>query len=270
VGPVQFATNGRVRIAFSQRGPRSAPPLLMIRGLARTSRHWGTILDELEPSFRLVLIDNRGVGNSGVPLLPFSTRTMADDARSVLDALGIARAHVFGVSLGGMIAQQLAVRSPSRVDRLVLGCTRPGGASNVPVPAKTALTLLAALRHPLERAVRESARLVLGEEFIRDNADIIDEWVRIAEDQPPSRRAVLAQILAAVGHDASRELQRLAHPTLVVTGDADRLINPENSRRLAATIPGAELRVLGGAGHDFPTERASETAGLLREFLLAR
>jgi len=242
----------------------------MIRGLARTSRHWGSILTELEQSFRLVLVDNRGVGNSGAPLLPFSTRTMAEDARAVLDAVGVARAHVFGVSLGGMIAQQLALRSPTRVDRLVLGCTRPGGAANVPVPARTAVALLAAMRLPLERAVRESARLVLGREFMRDNAQVVEEWVRIAEEQPPSRLAVLGQVLAAVRHDASRGLGRLTHPTLVVTGDADRLIDPENSRRLAATIPDAELRVLAGAGHDFPTERPKETAALLRDFLLVR
>jgi 3-oxoadipate enol-lactonase len=242
----------------------------MIRGLARTSRHWGVILEELETSFRLVLIDNRGVGNSDVPLLPFSTRGMARDAIAVLDALGIERAHVFGVSLGGMIAQQVALDDPARVDRLVLGCTRPGGSLNVPVPTRTAVALLAAMRLPLERAVRESARLVLGDEFIRDNGEVIDEWVRIARQQPPSRRSVLAQVLAAVHHDATHGLGRLAPPTLVLTGDADRLIDPENSRRLARVIPGAELRVLAGAGHDFPTERPKETAALLREFLLAR
>lgn len=265
---VQYLNRRGHRIAYAVRGAPEAPPLLMIRGLARTSRHWGAVLEELEPSFRLVLIDNRGIGKSGVPLLPFSTADMADDAAALLDWLDLDRASVLGVSLGGMIAQELALRHGDRVSRLVLGCTRAGGGTGTPLDWRTALRLVAPMRFPPERAIRETAALILSPDFQRESPQVVDEWVQIARELPPSRRGVLYQLFAAARHDASARLGRLRMPTLVVTGDADVLIHADNSAHLARVIPGARLATLPGAGHDFPTERPRETARLVREFCL--
>ncbi len=265
---VQYAQRGRHRIAYSLRGGEGLPPLLMIRGLGRTSRHWGRIVHELERTFRLVLLDNRGVGRSGVPLVPFTTRDMADDAAWVLDTLGVARAHVLGISLGGMIAQELALGHSDRVSRLILGCTTPGRRSGKGVRPGRVLELVAPMRLPPERAIRETARLILSESFLAREPEVVDEWVEIARQVPPSRRGVLYQLLAAARHEAGDRLARIRMPTLVITGDADRLIDAENSARLARAIPGARLAVLPGAGHDFPTEQPEATAQLISEFCL--
>lgn len=265
---MQYVSRGRHRIAYALRGDPASPPLLMLRGLGRTSRHWGRILHELERSFRLVLIDNRGIGRSAVPLLPFSTRTMALDAIHVLDTLGISSAHVLGISLGGMIAQELALAEPTRVSKLVLGCTRSGGGSGPRMPVATAVALVAPMRLPAPDAIRETARLILSEPFLREHPEVVVEWQSIARELPPKRRGVLFQLLAAARHDTSRRLARLTMPTLIVTGDADRLIAPASSEHLAREIPGAQLQLLRGAGHDFPTEQPRETAALVRQFCL--
>lgn len=262
-----LTTGAPVSLYYELRGDAGAPPLLLIRGLARTHEHWLELTPLLARSFRLVLLDNRGVGRSSVPRPPYSTAQMADDAARVLDAAGLERAHVFGVSLGGMIAQELALRHPARVERLVLGCTTAGRRAGHPVSLRAALTLLGALRFDAERAVAHTAPLVASPAFLARRPDIIETWQRLARERPPTRAGVLGQLLAAGAHDTVARLGRVRAPTLVLTGDADRLISPENSRYLARAIPGARLELLPGAGHDFTTERPAESTALLEGFL---
>jgi 3-oxoadipate enol-lactonase len=261
--------NRGCRLFWERDGNAGAPPLLLVRGLGRSSRFWGKARERLGESFHLVVTDNRGVGRSGATWPPYTTRLLADDQAAVLDAAGVERAHVFGISLGGMIAQQLAIRHPQRVDRLVLGCTTPGGPHAVRFPRGGVRDLLRAAVAPLDRAVRVTAPRALSAEALEKHPEIVDEWIAIARSEPRRRRGLLGQLFAAGRHDAWDDLPRISAPTLVVTGDADRLILADNSRRIAERIPRARLRILEGAGHDFPTERPDETAALLREFLLA-
>lgn len=268
---LRFAHNGPVRLAHYERGVPDRPPLLLIRGLARTAEHWSpAFLQELDPHFRLLLMDNRGIGRSSVPRPPYRTRDMADDACAVLDAFGVDRAHVFGISLGGMIAQELALRHPSRIDRLVLGCTRGGGKLSPRMSVRSALGLVWPMRLPVEEAVRATAKVVLSERFYREHPEVVDDWVRLVHEYPPKKRGVIGQLLAGARHDASQRLKNLRIPTLVLTGDADLLIDAENSRRLARALPDARLEILSGAGHDFPTEEPSLTARAVTEFLSQR
>mgnify|MGYP003478046285 FL=1 len=243
---VEYVNRGGHRIAFSIHGDPSAPPLLMIRGLGRTSRHWGRIVHELERSFRLVLIDNRGVGKSTVPVLPFTTRDMADDAAAVLDWLEIETADAMGISLGGMIAQELALRHGPRLRRLILGCTSAGRRTGKSIRLATVLQLIGPMRLPPERAIRETARLILSQDFLEREPEVVDEWVQIARELPPSRRGVFYQLLAAARHETGSRLGEIRTPTLVVTGDTDKLIDAENSARLARSIPGARLELPAG------------------------
>jgi 3-oxoadipate enol-lactonase len=265
---VQWAESRGRRIAFSTAGDPAAPPLVMLRGLARTSRHWGEILDELARDFWLILPDNRGIGRSDVPRLPFTTGHMADDTARVLDHAGVERAHVFGISLGGMIAQQVVLRHPTRVERLILGCTRAGGRLSARMPLRTVFGLVAPMRLPADLAIRQTAKLILSEAFLAERADVLDEWVALARELPPSRRGVIYQLLAGALHNASARLAEISTPTLVVTGDADRLIDAKNSELIARAIPNARLELLPGAGHDFPTEQPREAAELVRRFCL--
>lgn len=255
------------RIYFELGGRRDGRPLVLIRGLARSSAYWLEMRELLERERRVLVLDNRGVGRSDTPPLPFGTAAMADDVAAVLAASGVERADVFGISLGGMIAQQLVLRHPHRVERLVLACTTPGGRRAQPIPGLAALALGRAAAMSQAEALQYTAPFVLSEEALRRRPEIVDIWVAIAASEPRSRLGVIGQLLAAATHDAWDLLPFVAHETLVVTGDADRLIPPENSRRLAERIPRSRLQMLRGAGHDFPTERPAETAGLVLDFL---
>ncbi len=258
---------GGPQIFWEAGGREGGRPLLLIRGLGRSSSYWLDFRERLEAERWVVVMDNRGVGRSESPDRGWWTEEMADDAAEVLRASGVERADVFGISLGGMIAQQLALRHPHRVARLALGCTTFGGRRAVRVPPRAALALARAIARPFDESIRRTAPWVLGPETLARRPDIVETWVQIAASEPRSRRGVAGQLLAAARHATYDLLPHLRAPTLVVSGDADRLIPPENSPRLAARIPGARLAWLRGAPHDFPTERPEETARTLLAFL---
>jgi len=261
--------SGQPHIHYQLRGQQNAPVLIMLRGLGRSLLYWEELLlEQLEPHFYLLLIDNRGVGKSKAPRYPFTIASMSDDVARVLDHAGFARAHLFGMSLGGMIAQRFAIDHGGRLDRLVLGCTTPGGKS--PRPPLTLLwpTLKARLQGPAETC-RFEAEQVLSAQFRRERPEVVAHWASLAQRYPLPRSTIPLQLLAAFLHDTNKELDRITAPTLVVSSSSDALIPPENSHLLARGIFGAELVWLDGAGHDFATEQPDETARLLLDFLQA-
>ena len=255
------------RIYYEVGGLESAPPLVLIRGLARSSRYWLGFRELLEAERRVVVLDNRGVGRTDTPRPPWSTADMADDVAEVLIASGVERADVFGISLGGMIAQQLVLRHPHRVDRLVLACTSPGGRGATRIHPKAAFALARSAAMPFRDGLRYSAPWVLSPEHLAAHPETVDTWIDIAASERRDRLGIVGQLLAAARHDAWSLLHHVTQPTLVLRGDADRLIDPKNSEQIADCIPHASLRTLEGAGHDFPTERPDETARLVLEFL---
>lgn len=257
-----FVTRPRgIRIWWEESGRKDGPPLLLIRGLSRSSRYWLELRPLLERTHRLVVLDNRGVGRSSAPLPGFTVEDMADDVGAVLREVGAC--HVFGISLGGMVAQHVALRHAAFVRTLALGATTFGGRDRVPVPARVIRSFLRTATMGTEEAMRFTAPLTLSRSFVAARPDVIDTWVRIALEEPRHKLALVGQLLAAARHDASAKVGALSMPVLVITGDDDTLISWENSRRLAERIPGSELVVLPGAGHDFPTERPDEVAALL-------
>ncbi|MBX3274304.1 MAG: alpha/beta fold hydrolase [Sandaracinaceae bacterium] len=254
------------RLYWELAGPEDAPPLLLIRGLARSSSYWLGFRPLLERERRVLVLDNRGVGRSDTPPLFWTTRDMADDAAAVLAESGVERADVFGISLGGMIAQELALRHPHRVGHLVLACTSPGGAGARPISPRAALSLARTARMGPREAQANNARWVLAPRFLAERPDIVEAWTQIAEREPSTTRGLLGQVAAAARHDAWRVLPHLTHETLVLCGDADALMPPVNSERLAARLPNATLEWVPGGGHDFPTERPEETAARVLAF----
>lgn len=263
-----YAKNADVSLYYEVHGDRGAPPIVMIRGLARSARFWLDFTSRMARSFRVVIFDNRGVGRSDKPLRPFSTRTMADDVEAVMNAVGLERAHIFGMSLGGMIAMRFALRHPERVDRLVLGCTTMGGRAAKKISVRTVATLLSAGRFSFADALEYTAPIVVTPKFLAERDDVIPAWRAIATSEPVPLHSNLLQLIAGAEHDVHREVKDIRARTLVMTGDADRLISAENSRRLAKEIPGAELVILPGAGHDFTTEQPEPSARALERFLL--
>ncbi|UJR78488.1 alpha/beta fold hydrolase [Sandaracinus amylolyticus] len=261
-----FAIRRGVRLYWELTGNEAGPPLLLIRGLSRSSRYWYDIRPLLEPRFRVLVLDNRGVGRSDAPVPGFTTADMADDVAAVLAASGVHRANVFGLSLGGMIAQQLVLRHPGRVERLVLGATTMGGSGAHRTPSDAILGFLRTANVSVADQIRLTMKWAIDPDALARRPEILDEWIAIAESEPRNRLSLAGQLLAAGMHDTSEHLHRVRAPTMVVVGDRDRLIPPMNSHRIARTIPRARLEVLHGAGHDFTTERPAEVAALVSEF----
>ncbi|MBM4374990.1 MAG: alpha/beta fold hydrolase [Deltaproteobacteria bacterium] len=264
-----FARAAGRRLYFELRGDEAKPTLVLIRGLGRNALHWGELVSRLERSFYLLLFDNRGVGRSDRVARPFSVTDLADDVAEVMDAAKVARAHVLGTSLGGMVAMRFAIEHGPRLDRLVLVSTTPGGRAAAPPKARAFARMAIARLGSLRDAMRTDARFVLGESFAGTHPAVLDEWQDIAERYPVSRRALVFQALAARLHDASRELDAITAPTLVLSCRDDKLVPAENSRLLARGIRGSELTYFDGDSHELGATHLEPFAGRVEEFLLA-
>jgi 3-oxoadipate enol-lactonase len=239
-----------VRLHWEDSGG-SGPPVLLIMGLGMNATGWWRTIPVLA-EFRVLSFDNRGVGRSERLPGPYTVAEMADDAVSVLDAAGVESAHVYGISLGGMIAQELALRHPSRVSALVLGATTAGGANLV--PASEAVNAFVRLRAQMtaEHAVWASVPINYAPRTRRDGGHLIAEDIAQRLRYPVEPEYYSAQLAAAHGHDA--HVEDIRAPTLVVHGDEDVLIPVANGERLAELIPGAELSRWPGAAHLYFTD----------------
>jgi 3-oxoadipate enol-lactonase len=245
------ARSGDLELAYSVRGD-GPETILMIMGLAGRADEWGDpLIDALAERRRVITFDNRGTGSSSKPLGPYTLAGMADDAVAVLDALSVPRAHVLGLSMGGMIAQLLALDHASRVDRLVLLSTHAGGASVVPPSPGVAeiMTAVASPRRPLRDLVRARLSAITGPGFAERHADRIEALTTLALAQPTPMPAFLAQYGAILESDRLARLADVKAPTLVIHGDGDALIPLKNGTIVADRIPSARLAVLPGIGH---------------------
>ncbi len=251
-----------VRIAWERRG--AGPPVLLVHGLGYARWGWEPVAAALADAHEIVLFDNRGIGESDAPPGPYSVGMLADDALAVMDAAGLERAHVLGTSLGGMVAIELAVSRPERVDRLVLACTTPGGPKAAPMPEQTVRLMQAAPTLPPETALRRFIENALGP--TKDQTLVERILVhRLATAQSPTAWA--AQAAAGASFDAWDRVGEITAPTLVVTGDEDAVVDPRNSRLLAGRIEGARLEVFRGAGHLFFWEQPERFVEVVTEFL---
>jgi 3-oxoadipate enol-lactonase len=245
-----------MKIAWKRTG--AGAPLLLIHGLGYASWGWEPVVEPLSRSFDVLLFDNRGVGGSDAPPGPYTTAEMAGDALQVLDEAGVERAHVVGTSLGGMIAQELALAAPERVDRLVLVCTLPGSARSFPMPEQTVrlMEARATLREYVENSLDPDPRPELVERILEH---------RVATAQPFEPWA--AQAAAGAGFDAYDRLASLTAPTLVIHGDGDVVVDPRNADLLAELIPDVRVRIYRGCGHLLMWQEPELFARDLEEFL---
>jgi 3-oxoadipate enol-lactonase len=243
-------------------------PLLLINGLGSDSTEWFFQFPAFARRFLVVAFDNRGAGKSGTPPGPYSTAQMADDAAALLTHLGADRAHVLGVSLGGMVAQEVALRHPDRVRKLVLACTAPGGEGSVrPAPEVLKMFIRSPGGDP-EEEVRRVLPFLYSERYLSDCPEEIEEFVRRRLAEPVRVEGHAAQLAAAMSHSAWERLATIEAPTLVIAGDGDRVVPTENSRRIAERIPDAKLVILPGAPHRLFAENAEEFNRAVISFLL--
>ena len=266
----RYARSGTLRIAYELRGTMHwrRPWLVLIQGMGLDRSGWGPVLRRLRRHFRLVLVDNRGFGRSDRPdpaSGSFTVADMAGDVVAVLDAAGIRRAHVLGASLGGMAAQELAIRHPERVDGLVLACTTPGWPFAYPMPLASARLLAATARLPAE-----AARLRHTENALAagpDRPELVRRLLAVQGSRPADSAVLSAQAVAGSRY-AGRPLARIRARTLVLHGGADAVVDPRNGRLLAARIPGARLVTFPGLGHLLFWEDPDGFAAAVASFLL--
>ncbi|PLT35403.1 alpha/beta fold hydrolase [Bacillus sp. V5-8f] len=262
-----FANHDDVSLYYEVHG--EGDPLLMIMGLGYNSLSWHRTLPALSKHFQVIVFDNRGVGKSSKPEKTYSIEMMADDAKAVLDAASIDKAHVYGISMGGMIAQRLAINHPDRVRSLVLGCTTAGGPTHVQPSPQIMATMVAraALTGTPEENAWAAAPIVYSQSFIDRHRDMIQEDIeqRIQIVTPP--HAYLSQLQACGAHNTSEELDKIKVPTLVIHGNADELVPYDNGKMLAERIKGAEFHTISGAGHIFFTEAVEESNDRVLQFL---
>ena len=241
-------------------------PVLLVMGLGMPATGWWSTVPVLATRFRVIAFDNRGSGRSGRPRGPYSLPQLADDALAVLDAAGEESAHVYGISLGGMIAQELALRAPERVRSLVLGATSAGGREHEQPDQETLGFLRRRASLPPEEGVWASIPYMYGEATIERATERVAEDVDQRLRMPPDPAGYAAQLAAASAHDTTARLGALTTRTLVLHGTEDRIVPVANGRRLAERLPAAHFHELPDAGHLYLTD-APEAADVVSRFL---
>jgi 3-oxoadipate enol-lactonase len=255
-----------IEIAYSVEG--SGEPVMLIGGFTMVKESWRLQVEGLMKDFKIVTFDNRGVGETTVPTEPFTIADMATDTVGLMDALGIDSAHIFGVSMGGLIAQILALDYSDRVKKIALGCTTHGGRHAVQ-PAKDVMDVLAKASDatiPAEEGIRMRVPIIFSQRFIREEPERLEEFIQSSLQFMPTPEGAAGQMGALSIFNVKRRLGEIQCPVLVIAGSDDRMMPPENSRLLYEGIAGAELYMVDGAGHSFHFEKADEVNRVLIDF----
>jgi len=260
-----FTENEQTKIYWDEEG--TGEPLLLIMGLGYPSVMWWRTRPVLAERYRTIAFDNRGVGRSDSPPGPYSIILMAADAAAVLDACGCESAHLYGVSMGGMIAQEFALQYPGRVRSLILGCTAAGG----PHAVRAEPQVIEFLR---QRTNEDPlAALEASVPYIYDPATpraLIDEDMALRKQWLPRPESYLAQLQGIFTWEAYSRLDQIKVPTLVIHGESDRLVPPGNGELIAEKIPGAKLVLLPHAGHIYTTDQGQAAQAAIQKFLAAQ
>ena len=257
-----FVENQGARIYWDEQG--HGAPILLIMGLGYPSYMWHRTRPILSAQYKTIAFDNRGIGRSDVPAGPYPIALMASDAAAVLDAAGIESAHIFGISMGGMIVQEFALQYPKRVRSLILGCTAAGGPTAVRAEPEATQMLMTRDKMSAEQAAEASVP------FIYDSAtprELIDEDIAIRRPWFPRPEGYVAQLQGIIAWEAYSRLSGIAAPTLVIHGENDRLVPPGNGRLIAQRIPGAKLVMIPHASHLFLTDQTESAHHTILEFL---
>jgi 3-oxoadipate enol-lactonase len=246
----------------------SGPPLVMIMGLGGQASSWGeSLLERLQKHFRTIRFSNRGTGASDKPSGGYTIRQMADDATALMETIGLEQAHVFGISMGGMIAQELVLNHPERVQGLVLGCTTCGPAHSVPVPAQTLAQFGQIMQLPMEERIEHFWGITVIPEFKEERADFLNRIIELGMANPTPMETFGLQFGAIQAMDTYDRLPQIESPTLIMHGDQDILVPVENAEILHQRIPGSRVRIVQRTGHCFFWENPDDVVEELVEFL---
>lgn len=244
-------------------------PLVLVPGFASGAWSWKWQTDELAKAFRVVTFDPRGVANSKLNEgAHVSITRIANDIANLMRELNIDSAHILGISFGGFVAQEFALRYPERVKKLVLASTSFGGPNHV-VPSMEVLSSFASTEglNSADR-IRKYLTTAFTSDFVRENAAIIDRFCTLREQNPVPEEVYRQQLASAMEFNAQDRVGAIQIETLVLTGDSDTVVPAENSKNLARKIPNAHLGVIADGGHMAFVENAEEFNSFVRDFLV--
>jgi 3-oxoadipate enol-lactonase len=259
-----FTENNGVKIYWEEEG--KGMPVLLIMGLGWPSYMWYRTKPLLTTQYRTITFDNRGAGRSDIPAGPYSIATMASDAAAVLDAAGVESAHLYGVSMGGMIAQEFALQYPKRVKSLILGCTAAGGPESKRAEPEVLEVLTRQGMSP-EEAARAINPYIYDKETPQSRIEE-DMKIRLQWAAPP--QGYLAQLQGIIIWEAYSRIAKIAAPTLVIHGETDQLVPSENGKLIAQRILGSQLVMIPHASHIYSTDQPDAAHKPVLEFLSAR
>lgn len=249
----------------------SGAPLVLISGLGYGLWMWGKMIPGLAERFRVIAFDNRGAGQTGKPDGPYDVQMMADDTAGLMDALEVESADVMGHSMGGFIAQQLALNRPDLVGKLILSATNFGGPNHIPVTAEAMAVIMDRSGDPVD-VVKRGIAVACAPGFADAHPDVVEELVayRLSNPVPPAQyQAQTAVGLGLLSAEACFEhrLKDVKAPTLILFGEHDKVVPPANADLLAEKLPNARIKILPDAGHIFPIETPDAAVDAVVEFL---
>jgi pimeloyl-ACP methyl ester carboxylesterase len=250
----------------------SGAPLVLISGLGYNRWQWHKMVPGLAEQFQVITFDNRGVGQTDKPAGPYSAAMLAADTAELLKALGIPKAHVMGHSMGGFIAQEMALSYPKMVDRLILASTNFGGPNHLPITPEAMAVLSDVTSDPVTR-FKNGLAVSTAPGWAENNSEMIEDWLawRIANPvNPAAYQAQMAIGLSLLAEDACFEprLANVQAETLILFGEHDKVVPPGNAELLAAKIPNSTIYLLPNAGHFFPIEVPETANEAVIEFLI--
>jgi 3-oxoadipate enol-lactonase len=252
------------RISWESDGPEGAPPVLLIMGLAYPAAMWFRLVPALAERYRVIRIDNRGAGLTGdVPGAPYTVETMAGDCLAVLDEAGVQQAHVVGISMGGLIAQEIALTAPERVLSLCLTATHPGIAHAIVDPDAMAMLMRRGEMTPAE-AAEASVPFNYAPRTTRERIE--EDWA-VRFPLAATNEGYMAQAMGTSQWDGYDRIPGITAPTLVLHGELDRLVPPANGKTIAERIPGAELVLVPDANHVLMTDQPEQVGKVLLDWL---
>ncbi|MDX1707183.1 MAG: alpha/beta hydrolase [Desulfobacterales bacterium] len=242
-------------------------PLVMIRGVGSNVDHWYDQVPALSRKFQLLVFDNRGIARSSDPGGPFSIRDMAADTIALMDAVGIKKAHVLGYSMGGMVAQEMAVNYPQKIAGLILVATDCGISLRIRAQPEVTRLFSEMIRLGTEEAKLAAARCLFANQTFENNPQVIQHYADVSQRFPATQKMLAKQWAAVTQHDACDRLQGISSPTLAITGSEDVLIPPQNAAVLAERIPHAQMISIDGGGHLFLIEQPRQFNQAIIKFL---
>ncbi len=243
-------TNDKVKIAYQVLGKTSKqPPLVMIIGLSGVKEDWRSLSHDLAKNRQVIVMDNRGLGESDIPPGPYSTQMMATDVLAVINQLGYQKVDVMGHSLGGMIAQQFTALFPSNVRKLILASTCHGGPNQAPLKAESAQSFQVDPNASAFEKAAKVLRINFTPEWIDLHPDIFERVVNASLQYHRSGRGIVNQMSAAMAFDNEEQIKRFDLPVLVIHGTEDQLLDFKNGEMIAAKIPNASFVAIKKGGH---------------------